>query len=457
MHTQTRLLQSPSLRFTLWAVGLFGFSPLPAQPADREIPALRAELAAIEARLESLELPSPPLSSGPVAGVSLQVDRRGLVAESADKTFEIRVRPRVQIVANLFPDEENGNSGFTLRRVRPVFEGKAGPLSWRFSPEFAGTVRIIDAWAQLSVRENFSLQAGKFKGPVGYERLQSFTHTLFIERGLPSVLTPSREIGLQLNGSAGDGLIEWTLGAYNGTLDDTDQSNNANLHGNDLDYGVRLSTTPFRSQKSALAGLTVGVAATIGKENTTIADADRDQRIRYRTSGRGTFFRYTEGVVIDGERERLNAFLSWYRGPFGLLAEYLRSSYDLTRETNRQTVGTDAFTIQLGWVLTGENASYGAVRPKRPFDPANGHWGSLEIAVRYGVLEVGDEAFRGDLSTRLAHANAIQRAESVGIGLNGNLTENLRFSLNYEETHFSGLGPDRDTEKAVISSFIVHF
>src|SRR5690606_11970544 len=145
--------------------------------ADEKLTQVHRELAAVQARLEALESETPP----PPAmtdqdSVNVYVDRRGLVAETEDKAFRIRVRPRIQIVGNLVSDDDDGSTGFTLRRVRPVFEGNAGRVSWRFTPEFAGNVRILDAWAQVPFHGNVGLQAGKFKGPVGYERLQSFTN-----------------------------------------------------------------------------------------------------------------------------------------------------------------------------------------------------------------------------------------------------------------------------------------
>src|SRR5690606_14309399 len=132
-----------------------------------------------------------------------------------------------------------------------------------------------------------------------------------------------------------------------------------------------------------------------------------------------------------------NPFLSWYHGPFGFLTEYVRSSYDASRGGNSQTVDTDGFTVQASWVLTGENASYGAIRPKRPFNLSSGDWGSIELGIRYSALEVDDSAF-GDPATQLAHGNAVQKAESYGIGLNWNPYDNLRVALNYEQTDFSG-------------------
>jgi len=44
-------------------------------------------------------------------------------------------------------------------------------------------------------------------------------------------------------------------------------------------------------------------------------------------------------------------------------------------------------------VLTGEEASYKGVKPKRPFDLKNGAWGAFELAARYSQLHVDGDAF----------------------------------------------------------------
>src|SRR5690606_7642794 len=97
---------------------------------------------------------------------------------------------------------------------------------------------------------------------------------------------------------------------------------------------------------------------------------------------------YNDGVAIDGDRTRLNAFLSYYHGPLGVMAEWIRGSYDLTRAGVTRQVDTDAWTIQVGWILTGEKASYNGFRPAKPFALSKGQWGGFEIGARYNVFDV---------------------------------------------------------------------
>jgi len=428
-----------------------------AKDDSNELAALRAQLAAIQSRLEQLEKhQSPPLNQATQAQTTVTIDHKGFFTDSPDKQFTFRIRPRIQIDARCFIDSDDGNSGFTARRVRPAMDGKAGPVKYRVMPELAGTVRIIDAWASLQLNPYTSLQLGKFKGPIGLERLQSFSQGLFMERGLPSELTPVRELGIALNRTTTDGILDWTLGLYNGSFDGTDQAANANLGTNDgFDAGLRFFAHPFRNTDNLLNGLGVGIALSYGSEKATIDNSNADSRIRYRTAAANTFFKYKDGVVADGDRIRLNPQLYYYHGPFGILGEWIRSSQDFTYTGVSTQIDSNAWTLQAGWVLTGENASFKAVRPAHPFDPSKDQWGAFELGLRYSTLEVGDEAFLGH--SALAHGGAAQQADSWSLAFNWYLTDILRISLNYSDTAFSGLGVHRESEEVLLSRFQVDF
>ncbi|WP_221030275.1 OprO/OprP family phosphate-selective porin [Actomonas aquatica] len=454
---------STSSRAATMAVALLLSASTPwtaaAATDDGEIAALREQIRQLDAKLRALEAqPTPaPVPVATSATATATVDRRGLVVTSADRSYALRIRPRIQVDAHWFPDAADGATDLTLRRVRPVVEGQAGPLKWRFMPELAGTVRILDAWGDVQVTPHSFVRIGKIKTAVGYERLQSFSKTLFLERGLPSTLTATRDLGLQWHATSG-GVLDWSLGVTSGALDDTDLSANANLSSGDFDLEARLALQPFRPSKDhPLAGLTLGLAAQTGTEQVTIADADRDRRIRYRTSGRNTFFRYADGVTIDGDRTRLNAFLSYYAGPFGFLTEWVRSSYDVSRLGPAQTIDTDAWTAQFGWVVTGESASYGGFRPARPFDPAQGQWGGLELGLRFHTLRGDEAAFAGDATERFARTGSVQNATAWGAAANWVLTDNLLIGLNWETTSFSGAGTARADEQVILSRLQIDF
>src|SRR6185503_9691122 len=69
-----------------------------------------------------------------------------------------------------------------LRRVRPTFSGTVYKyVDYYIRPDFGqGSVVIYDAYAELKYFNRFKLRAGKFKPPVGLERLQSDDDTSFV-------------------------------------------------------------------------------------------------------------------------------------------------------------------------------------------------------------------------------------------------------------------------------------
>ena len=185
--------------------------------------------------------------------------------------------------------------------------------------------------------------------------------------------------------------------------------------------------------------------------------SDRDRRIRYRTHGQATFFRYNDGVRASGQRLRVNPHLYYYHGPFGLLTEWVHNSQELERGTNAKTVDSYAWTFQTSYVLTGENASYSGVRPSSPFNPSQGTWGAFELGIRATELNVGDSAFSETADTRLARSNSTQKATAYTLGINWYLTDNLKAALNYSVTDFSGLGLSRSSEEVLASRFQIDF
>ena len=76
------------------------------------------------------------------------------------------------------------------------------------------------------------------------------------------------------------------------------------------------------------------------------------------------------------------------------MAEYAQDEHSLNRfitvgqNPHKRLINrTDTFTdtgyfAQASYLLTGEDASYGWVKPYHPFDPRNGFWGAWEVAAR---------------------------------------------------------------------------
>ena len=105
--------------------------------------------------------------------------------------FTLRLRGYPQSDARFYSrrPRNRGADTFLLRRVRPLLEGTIFRfVDFRLMPDFgSGTTVLQDAYVDLKFAPRFKVRAGKFKGPVGLERLQSALDIPFVERALPTV------------------------------------------------------------------------------------------------------------------------------------------------------------------------------------------------------------------------------------------------------------------------------
>jgi phosphate-selective porin OprO/OprP len=472
-------------------VGSLLLAPLAAQAADATTPPDATEAAALRAQIEELgqklrvierrlelqqETATTAAASAPVTRAG--TDRFSLATTNGATTIRFRavLNADYRNYANeLAPNGSAlapGSNGFLLRQVRPYIEGTFGGfVDYRIMPDFAGGRTVLqDAYIVARFKPAFALTAGKFKSPVGLERLQGDTDLRFLERALPDRLIPNRDIGVQLGGDLLGGRLTYQAAYLNGAPDggsvdgnttaDTDNNNNK-------DYALRLFALPFRdSQLFRLRGLGVGIGTSFVEQNGQVDStgaATQSLLTSYRTNGQQTFFSYRGGTtptIAWGTRQRISPQAYYYYGPFGLLTEYVDLKQDVRRvngaTVREATLTHSAWQAQLAWFATGEDEGYRAPAPKRPYTVGGPGWGSLELAARYAVLDIDDQAFTGGANSFANPVGSASKAEAFTIGINWGLTQNFKTLLNYEQTEFSGGaagGADAPTEKVVLTRF----
>lgn len=382
---------------------------------------------------------------------------KGFAWKSAGGDVELQFRGVAQLDWRSYLDDESPRfaDGFTLRRLRPSFEGALGKLvAFRLTPEFAGSnATLVDAYVDLRFHPAATLRAGKLKGPVGLERLQSGSAIRFVERGLPTELAPNRDIGVQLQGELAGGRLGYVAGVYNGTADGRDAA--AGDVDSRKEVGLRLFAEPFKASPGVFQNLGFGIGASHGSKY-GMAAGTGGVLPQYRSPGQNTFFQYAAGVAADGTHTRLSPQLSWSRDALGLLGEYIRSTQDLKLAAVEGEVDNSAWQLAATWVLTGEDASFRGVRPRRPWTAGGEGWGALEIGARYGELAIDDAAFTRGFAAPGATAQADARA--FGAVLNWYATAHARVVLDYTQTSFNAFaGADREDEKALFSRLQLAF
>jgi phosphate-selective porin OprO/OprP len=380
----------------------------------------------------------------------------GFSLQSPDKKFQIKLRGYIQTDGRFFEEGEqtDGVDTFVMRRVRPIVEGTVGEyVDFKIMPDFGqGQATLFDAYANLHYWSFAQLQGGKFKPPVGLERLQGATSLLFVERAFPTQLVPNRDIGFQLGGDIGSGLFSYQVGAFNGVRDNGNDLDTDTNDGKDVD--ARIFAHPFQNTSwEFLQGLGAGVAMTWGDQNQSTPLPT------YRTAMQSTFFTYNPakagtvpagGVSVRGIRWRIAPQGYYYWGPFGLLWEYTANDTALKRQTRTLDATNEAWQVAASWVLTGENASFRGVIPRSPFTPAFSGFGAFEIAARYTAMNLDDAIF-----PFFANPNtSARRATEWSVGLNWYMNRWVKLVLNYERTSFAGGaldGKDRTDEGGVLT------
>lgn len=455
--------------------GGFVLTPTAVRAEADSISALKRQIAELDHKVRELEqrqTASDELLEERVATAPrITAGSRGLSIASPDGNYDFRFGGLLQVDFRSYPGDANNtrDETFVLRRVRPRFRGTLfNRLDFDLQPEFAwaagsNTVRILDAYGDFKFTDALRTRFGQFKSPVGLERLQGAANLTFMERGLPTNLVPTRDIGVMAHGKLFAKTTTWKFGVFNGAVDGYDFRGNFNIN-DSFSLAGSLFFEPFiNSGIDALKGLGFGFATNWGQNTGPVSSSGSDgRRIRYVSAGFDPFFQVTDqGTDFLGDAYRLNPQFYYYYGPFGLLSEYVLSSTGYVRNGASTRLNNQAVSVQASYVLTGEDKTYGGVRPRRPVTFAEGGgWGAWEIAGTFGVLWVDPAAFSGSPETRLAVTGSAERAIDWGAGVNWYLTDNFKFQLNYIQTVYqgsAGLAGNRPTENFLGARLQVNF
>jgi phosphate-selective porin OprO/OprP len=464
-------VRTPLVPLLAASLAVSALAPAPAGAATdlERLEALEQEVALLRRKLEVKdEEEAAKASRTPIVGAGAD----GFFLRSPDQSFQLKLRAYTQADGRWLLDPgQEGDDTFLLRRVRLSFEGTVGKyVDFRIMPDFANsTLTLFDAYANLKYFPEAQVQVGKFKPPVGLERLQSATALTFVERAFPTLLVPSRDVGGMVWSELAEGLVTYQLGYFNGVRDGGTQDVDTD---DGKDFAARLFFHPFRPLGSEwLDGFGIGVAGTWGR-------VDEQSPTSFRTTAAATsFFAYRgasatfAAVSGDGERLRYSPQAYWYAGPLGVMAEYVSSSQEMQRDpvapgsTLREDLEHEAWQVAVSYALTGENASYKGLIPASPFAPGEGGWGAFEIAARYNAIDFDDDSFDGGANSFADPTLSATKAQGFTVGLNWYLNRWIKVMVNYDRTSFDGGAPggapgsirDRETEDSVFTRLQLNY
>ncbi|MDB6054844.1 MAG: porin, partial [Verrucomicrobiales bacterium] len=368
-----------------------------AEPTSADINELKAKLEELTEKIQKLEKTGKKIDALP----TVTIGSDGLNVKSDDGKFSAAIHAVIQADSRNFFDktQAGANQGFLLRRARPILEGKVyDNIDFQIVPDFGGTsVQLFDAWVNLTIFPELQIKVGKFKTPFGLEQLQADSDLAFNERSLATDLVPNRDLGVDIHGNIAGRLINYDLALLNG-VGDARNSGNFDFDGSKEVVG-RLFFEPFSKTKvSALDHLGFGVAGTVGHATTaaSLPGTTGGTLPGYTTDGQQQAFAYNpvSGTVsANGNRWRVSPQLFYTYGPFSLLGEYVVSGQKLQKGAVSQNVQNSAWNISIGYVLTGEEATFKKLTPANPVDFTSGHWGAWQLVARVSQLDLDDKIF----------------------------------------------------------------
>ena len=370
--------------------------------------------------------------------------RIGFGAELLGKSLETRLNTYFGITDTVLVEENS--SAYVYERVTDGFDAEFGgqpnyvefrrlrlsasgdgygvlfyQLELEFSPEvdLRGTVDasgVVDMGefgvemkdAYLGVREMPGLGTviiGHFFVPLGLERLTSSNFTTFLERALPNVFLPGREVGIAAHNHLPNERLAWAFGAF---FDEMNEGAHAIIDDN---QGMRLvgrvTGTPYYDDLTEgryLVHLGLGYGYTRPRLR---EDSAATQPTYYRPVDFGARPEIHRGSSlistgdIDTQQYHItNAEFAWVHGPLSIQSELMWTSLDEAGDGTTDLYGAYVFA---SYFLTGENRRYdrvmGDFKRVSPYEnfwfvgtprgPSSG-WGAWEVACRWSYLDFSD-------------------------------------------------------------------
>jgi phosphate-selective porin OprO/OprP len=227
---------------------------------------------------------------------------------------------------------------------------------------------LLDAFVEALFDPAFAIRVGKFETPMTEERLTPKFLLPWISTNPASFLLPVREIGAQILGEVGHGVLRYNValvnGSYAGAITDNDVDSFKDGMG-------RIAIRPLMFTKLApLEQLGMGVGASLGDRKGNLG---APQTPVLRTYGNATFFAYKNDgtpagtVVADGIVARVSPEITWAWGPVAAFADYVYEvdTFGITK------VRSDAWGVTATVALTGEDAGpFSRIVVKRPWRPS---------------------------------------------------------------------------------------
>ncbi|HEY4032286.1 MAG TPA: porin, partial [Caulobacteraceae bacterium] len=370
----------------------------------------------------------------------------------------------------------NLKDGDLFRRARIGVDGTApGNWEYRFLFDFGGSGvenagQLYEGWVQYSGFKPLHIRVGAFAPSLGLEDANSTSYMPFLDRPSPEDISRNLAGGdsrtaVQIAGYgpywfASAAVTGRTVGAINTNnvipITSTTTSvtvGTAQSYDDQLGFTARAAYDPLHGKdwrvNLGVHGSYVDRPANVSGPGTNGATPISSYVVALNGTAElrvdGTKLVNT-GNIPAKHAATVGAEFAAQKGPFFLGSEY--EHIEVTRSDIASTPEFNGYYVEGTWFLTGESKTYnpssgafdgpGAIN--HLFDPKNGAYGAVELALRWSDMDFNYH--QGDLGAAPS-TTAIRGGEQqiFSAGLNWYPTPVVRFMLDYQHVRIDRLSP----------------
>ena len=412
---------------------------------EKDLPSLSMEerMRAVEAELEQLRA---EVDEGNNPWNLTGIYKDGFKFKTQNGQFEIKLGGRIQVDVVFWETDKDIDAAFQtdelddavdFRRMRLFMAGTLyTTVIFKAEIEFLtsklgtgnsetnsnGLTDVYVGMKDLPGHGTFIV--GHFKEPLGLEEIHSDNYTTFMERGLTSALTPSRNVGAMYSASFFDQLLHASGGLFRETGAAGDSQGDR-----EVSFTGRVASSPLfqkDEQSGRLHLLHLGVAA-----SHRLLDGDT-VRYRARPEINAAPRLIDTGAFSSDEANLIGLEAAAVAGPFSVQAEYIRAEVAAEAMDNPDF---SAWYVYGSWFVTGESrpydrakAKFSRPRPDQNFERGGPGWGAVELTARVSAADLNSAGIAGGELT------------DYTAGLVWYLFPQLQLYVNYVHTHLKGVG-----------------
>lgn len=453
------------------AVFMMAAPSVAAEVSQSEIDVLKAQIAALEKRLNSVqavqETKLEEVKSKQDA-VEIKLENGKPLIKTSDGNFEMALRGRMHFDMATYDQDGNNlpaiapgrdlSEGGNIRRGEFGIEGKF-MRDWEYHSTFnfggsgveAGGV-IKNMYLGYTGFKPLSIQIGAIKVPMTLDETTSANEIMFIERSSAAAMAVSygggnsrTAVGMRGNANNFFASAYYTGGVVGeGGVDEASNvvGRAAYMIAPNADTQIHLGASATRVFEFSQASSAIPPAL----QGASTAQFNLQDRPELRVDGTRLV---STGLlnVEDGSVAGPEFAAAWKN--FFIQSEYYYYELDPAKANvagaaNLSSFDFDGWYVQGSWVLTGEAKKYDSKgawfhAPKSANPLGFGGFGAVEFAARYSTVDLNDGA-----NAAICTGNAAQTAPAptsscvrggeqdiVTLGLNWYPNSNIRFMLNY--------------------------